>query len=87
MRSRTAASGERAGAALLPASGHLVRTAPRATAHLGEIGDRLTIMSFARYTPEEAGLHAPRIAVLNEKNEVLRYEGGDSAPSLRIVGE
>jgi aspartate 1-decarboxylase len=58
-----------------------------ATAHLGKIGDRLTIMSFGRYTPEEAALHAPRIAVLNEKNEVLRYEGDDSAPSLRIVGE
>ena len=58
-----------------------------ATAHLGKIGDRLTIMSFARCTPEEAALHVPRIAVLNEKNEVLRYEGRDSAPSLRIVGE
>jgi aspartate 1-decarboxylase len=58
-----------------------------ATAHLGKIGDRLTIMSFALYTPEEAALHAPRIAVLDEKNEVLRYEGGDSALSLRIVGE
>ena len=58
-----------------------------ATAHLGKFGDRLTIMSFARCTPEEAALHVPRIAVLNEKNEVLRYEGGDSAPSLKIVGE
>jgi aspartate 1-decarboxylase len=58
-----------------------------ATAHLGKIGDRLTIMSFARYTPEEARVHSPRIALLNEKNEVVRYEGGDSAPSLRIVGE
>jgi aspartate 1-decarboxylase len=58
-----------------------------ATAHLGKIGDRLTIMSFALYTPEEAALHVPRIAVLDEKNEVLRYEGGDSALSLRIVGE
>jgi len=58
-----------------------------ATAHLGKIGDRLTIMSFARYTAEEAASHAPRVAVLNEKNEVLRYEGGDSALSLRIVGE
>jgi len=58
-----------------------------ATAHLGKIGDRLTIMSFARYTVEEAASHAPRVAVLNEKNEVLRYEGGDSAPPLRIVGE
>src|SRR5437016_14645698 len=58
-----------------------------ATAHLGKIGDCLTIMSFARYTVEEVALHAPRIAVLNEKNEVHRYEEGDSAPSLRIVGE
>jgi len=57
-----------------------------ATAHLGKIGDRLTIMSFARCTPQEAESRAPRIAVLNEKNEVVRYEGGDSAPPLRIVG-
>jgi aspartate 1-decarboxylase len=57
-----------------------------ATAHLGKIGDRLTIMSFARCTLAEAALHTPRIAVLNEKNEVVRHEGGDSAPSLRIIG-
>ncbi len=37
------------------------------TAHLGKIGDRLTIMSFARYTLEEAALHAPRIALLEQK--------------------
>jgi aspartate 1-decarboxylase len=58
-----------------------------ATAHLGKIGDRLTIMSFARYTLEEAPSHAPRIAVLDEKNEVVRYEDADSAPPLRIVGK
>jgi aspartate 1-decarboxylase len=58
-----------------------------ATAHLGKIGDRLTIMNFARYAREEAAAHAPRIALLNDKNEVVRYEGGDSEPSLRIVKE
>src|SRR5437879_2769350 len=58
-----------------------------ATAHLGKIGDRLTIMSFARYSLEEAELHAPRIALLNKKNDVVRHERGDSAPSLRIVNE
>jgi len=58
-----------------------------ATAHLGKIGDRVTIMCFARYTPEEAAVHTPRIAVLNEKNEVLRYEADDAAPSLKIVNE
>ena len=58
-----------------------------ATAHRGKIGDRLTIMSFARYSPGEAALHTPQIAVLNKKNEVLRYEGDDPALSLKIVGE
>ncbi len=52
-----------------------------ATAHLGKIGDRITIMSFARYTPEEAAVHHPRILVLDEKNEIVRYEGGASEPT------
>jgi aspartate 1-decarboxylase len=42
-------------------------------------------MNFARCTLEEAPLHAPRIAVLNEKNEVVRHDEGDPLPSLRIV--
>ena len=58
-----------------------------ATAHLGKIGDRLTIMSFARFTLEEGALHTPRVALLNEKNEVVRYEGTGLEPSLKIVGE
>ncbi len=58
-----------------------------ATAHLGKIGDRITIMSFARYTPDEATIHQPRIVVLNEKNEIVRYEDGDSEPALKVVGE
>jgi aspartate 1-decarboxylase len=57
-----------------------------ATAHLGKIGDRLTIMSFARYTLEEAAIHTPRIAVLNEKNDILRYEG-DTEPVFKVVGD
>ncbi len=43
-----------------------------AAAHLGKVGDRLTIMSFGYYTPEEAAIHKPRVIVLNERNEVLR---------------
>jgi aspartate 1-decarboxylase len=56
-----------------------------ATAHLGKIGDRLTIMNFARYSLDEAAVHAPRIVVLNENNEVVRHDEGDPLPSLRIV--
>lgn len=56
-----------------------------ATAHLGKIGDRITIMNFARYTLEEARLHTPRVVVLNEKNGVVRYDGADPESSLRIA--
>jgi aspartate 1-decarboxylase len=41
-----------------------------ATAHLGKPGDRLTIMSFGNYTPEEAARHKPSVAVLDEKNAI-----------------
>jgi aspartate 1-decarboxylase len=34
-------------------------------------------MNFGQFTPEEAVGHRPRVVVLNEKNEVVRYEGGD----------
>jgi len=56
-----------------------------ATAHLGRIGDRVTIMSFARVTSEEAALHRPRILVLNEENELVRYDEGASVHSFKIV--
>jgi aspartate 1-decarboxylase len=47
-----------------------------ATAHLGAPGDRLTIMSFAQFTPEEAVDHRPRVALLDENNHVVRYKTG-----------
>jgi aspartate 1-decarboxylase len=50
-----------------------------ATAHLGKIGDRVTIMNFGAFSPEEAVGHQPRVVVLNEKNEVVRFESGDSS--------
>jgi aspartate 1-decarboxylase len=57
-----------------------------ATAHLGKIGDRLTIMSFARMTQEEAAHHRPRIIVLDAQNRIVRYEGGTSTPPFKVVG-
>jgi aspartate 1-decarboxylase len=56
-----------------------------ATAHLGKIGDRLTIMSFAGVTSEEATLHKPHILVLNDKNDVVRHDEGASAGSFKVV--
>src|ERR1700683_4148069 len=57
-----------------------------ATAHLGKIGDRLTIMNFASYSPGEAAAHRPRVVVLDEHNHVVRYDAGSSAPDLQVVG-
>ena len=56
-----------------------------ATAHLGKIGDRLTIMNFGSFTPEEAAGHKPRIIVLNEKNEVTRYDAGSGSEDFQVV--
>lgn len=50
-----------------------------ATAHLGKVGDRMTIMNFGQYTPEEAATHKPRIVRLNECNQVLSYQGPETA--------
>ena len=56
-----------------------------ATAHLGKIGDRLTIMNFGSYTPDEAVNHKPRLIVLNEKNEVVRFDAGSDGAELKVV--
>ena len=57
-----------------------------ATAHLGKIGDRLTIMNFASYSAEEAENHKPRVIVLDEKNHVVRCDPGSASPDLKVVG-
>jgi aspartate 1-decarboxylase len=46
-----------------------------ATAHLGEIGDRLTIMSFAAVESGEAGQWAPKVIVLGDQNRIVNERG------------
>jgi aspartate 1-decarboxylase len=46
-----------------------------ATAHLGGIGDRLTIMSFGWYTPVEADAMQPAVLLLDEANQIIRESG------------
>ncbi len=43
-----------------------------ATAHLGKVGDRLTIMNFASYSEAEAAQHQPKVVILDENNQVVR---------------
>lgn len=46
-----------------------------ATAHRGKPGDRLTIMSFAELTPDEAATWEPRVIVLGEQNRIIVHRG------------
>jgi aspartate 1-decarboxylase len=46
-----------------------------ATAHLGKIGDRLTIMSFAMVDSAAAKEWQPRVIVLGKKNAVINQRG------------
>lgn len=43
-----------------------------ATAHLGKIGDRLTIMSYLWADAAEAARHKPKVIVLDDSNAMLK---------------
>lgn len=43
-----------------------------ATAHLGKVGDLLTIMSFAQVSEEEEKTWKPRVILLGKDNAVIR---------------
>ena len=42
-----------------------------AAAHRGSVGDIITIMCFANFTPEEAAEFRPKVVVLDEKNQIV----------------
>lgn len=46
-----------------------------AVAHLGEIGDRLTIMAFTEVEAHQARGWTPKVLVLDEKNQVVTERG------------
>jgi aspartate 1-decarboxylase len=46
-----------------------------ATAHLGKVGDRLTIMSYTLVDEYQAKHWEPRVLLLNEKNIVVNRRG------------
>ncbi len=46
-----------------------------AVAHLGKIGDRVTIMNFASVEEKKAKKWRPRVIVLGPKNEVINERG------------
>ena len=41
-----------------------------AAARLGKVGDRLIVMSFGQFTPEEARTHVPKVAFFDERNRI-----------------
>jgi aspartate 1-decarboxylase len=46
-----------------------------AVAHLGKIGDRLTIMSFTEVDSSKAKKWKPRVVVLGAKNKIVNQRG------------
>ena len=46
-----------------------------ATAHLGRIGDRITVMSFTILDASEAKKWRPRVIVLGERNGIISERG------------
>jgi len=46
-----------------------------AAAHLGKIGDRLTIMSFTEVESTKAKSWKPRVIVLGKKNKIINERG------------
>ena len=53
-----------------PGSGQIILNG--ATARLGTVGDRLTIMSFANVEAGEAKSWKPKVIVLDERNAIVR---------------
>jgi aspartate 1-decarboxylase len=47
-----------------------------AAAHRGSVGDIITIMCFANFTPEEAAVFRPRVVVMDEKNQITAIRLG-----------
>ncbi|MBM3823063.1 MAG: aspartate 1-decarboxylase [Verrucomicrobia bacterium] len=56
-----------------PSSGEIILNG--ATAHLGQTGDRLTIMSFAWIDSPRASSWSPKILTLGERNAVASRRG------------
>ena len=77
------ANGERFETYLIPAErGSRAIVLNGATAHLGKIGDRLTIMSYTSVDEYQAKHWEPRVLVLDDKNAVAVQRGaGSSAKS------
>ena len=70
------ANGQRFETYLIPGergSGDIVLNG--ATAHLGKVGDRLTIMSFSFMVEAEAKQWEPRVIVLGAHNEIINHRG------------
>ena len=47
-----------------------------AAAHRGSVGDIITIMCFANFTPEEATTLRPRVVVMDEENKITAIRLG-----------
>lgn len=66
-----ATNGQRLDTYAIPgAAGSKIFCLNGAAAHRGSVGDIITIMCFADFTPEEAKTFLPKVVVMDENNEV-----------------
>ena len=56
-----------------------------ALAHLANVGDRVILLTFVSATPEEAKQHKPRVAILNEDNEIVEQFSGEISPPQDVA--
>jgi len=49
-----------------------------AAARWGTVGDRLLVMAYAQFSPEELERHAPTVAFVDERNRLAQLERGES---------
>lgn len=50
-----------------------------AAARLGQVGDRVIVMSYVHLSEEEARQHKPTVVLLNENNEIVSVTSGSVA--------
>lgn len=58
-----------------------------AAARLGVKGDRLIIMTYAQFTPEEIKTHTPKVVMVDEQNQLLEVRRYQDLPNSGFNAE
>jgi len=56
-----------------------------AAARLGAPGDRLIIMTYGQFTPEEVTTYSPRVVLVDDQNRLLEVRGYEELHTFSLV--